>query len=288
MNVAMLEWFRRNTLMLIGLVATGTVFVFVGPVLTSPRGAFGPTVLHAASPLQTIVIVVVAFLIASVLAGVIGRLVNAAVGAFVLGGGLFALAYRMAGVNELVFSTGGFAGLGWETLLWAALTMVGIWIVFRIAGPLPDIHPDIESRIPHSYFSSKALIQAAPGVAVLPAVWLIAQSDMKGQVIAAVFIGSVAAGLAGRLISPHVQPKLVFVSPIVFGAIGHFVAAWTLDLAPELAVVTHEVPTWLLPMPIDYAVGSLTGVAFGLGWANSFLEHEEEVEEKKVRETAKA
>ena len=41
------------------------------------------------------------------------------------------------------------------------------------------------------------------------------------------------------------------------------------------AVVNGTLPVLSLPMPIDYAAGSLMGVSMGLGWARGFLHHEE-------------
>ena len=45
------------------------------------------------------------------------------------------------------------------------------------------------------------------------------------------------------------------------------------------AFVQHAIPVMSYPLPIDYAAGSLMGVAFGLGWAKSFLHHEDDEEE---------
>ena len=41
------------------------------------------------------------------------------------------------------------------------------------------------------------------------------------------------------------------------------------------AFASGTVPALLLPMPVDYAAGSLMGVAAGLGCAKSFLHHED-------------
>ncbi len=42
------------------------------------------------------------------------------------------------------------------------------------------------------------------------------------------------------------------------------------------ALVTQSIPALSLPMPIDYAAGSLLGVSMGLGWAKSFQQQEQE------------
>ncbi len=43
----------------------------------------------------------------------------------------------------------------------------------------------------------------------------------------------------------------------------------------EHTFVDNAVPKFSRPMPIDYAAATLMGVAFGLGWAKSFLHHED-------------
>ncbi len=69
----------------------------------------------------------------------------------------------------------------------------------------------------------------------------------------------------------------MFIVPIVFGAIGHFVGAAMLGgTGAEEAFITGSLPRFLLPMPIDYAGGSLMGVAFGLGLFRSFVHPEDD------------
>ena len=116
---------------------------------------------------------------------------------------------------------------------------------------------------------------AACGILVLPGVWLIARSPLQGQTLIAVVLGAMAAGLVGRLVSPHVQPVLLFATPCFFGAAGTLIAARAILGPPSDAYVNGTLPTLILPMPIDYAAGSLMGVSMGLGWAKGFLHHEE-------------
>ena len=271
----------RNISIFVGIVLCGGVCVMAAGYLTSPRGAAGPTVLQAHSPFVAALAVVVCVGIATLIAGIVGRMSNAAVGMFVLGAGLFVLASRLSTIVELAFANAAVSSrammllLALEALLWAGLCLVATLTVFRISGPLHDVAPEPSGRIPHPIWSSAALKSAAAGVLVLPAVWLIAQSPMKGQMIGATLIGSMAAGLAGRLLVPNVQPVLLFVSPIVFGAIGYLIAAVMLRMPPDAAYIARELPKLAKPMPIDYAAGALWGVSWGLGWARSFLHHEE-------------
>jgi hypothetical protein len=77
------------------------------------------------------------------------------------------------------------------------------------------------------------------------------------------------------LLVPNVQPILLFASPIVFGALGHLAAMVLLNEPLDSAYVSDRFTAFGLPMPLDYAAGALWGVSWGLGWARSFLHHEE-------------
>jgi hypothetical protein len=286
----MAEAIKRNLALVVGMILCGAICLQALPWLMSPRGAPGPLVLQAQSPALATLAVVVCVLLASVVAGGAGRFSSAAAGLFVLGIGLYVLDGRLhtiaepalgatgVGVGAGEAQNGGRAvliGIAMETLLWAGVSLLGVWIVFKIAGPLRDIEPDDAGRRPSPWTSAEAMRSAACGLLVLPAVWVIAQSPMKGQMIAATFLGSMLAGLAGRLLSPHVQPLLLFVSPMIFGAAAQLATAITLKQPLDVAYVTQSLWKFALVMPLDYAAGSLAGVAFGLGWARSFLHHEE-------------
>ena len=45
------------------------------------------------------------------------------------------------------------------------------------------------------------------------------------------------------------------------------------DLAAVVA--SNQLPNIVLPLPIDYAAGSLIGVPIGIAWANGFLEKDD-------------
>ena len=117
---------------------------------------------------------------------------------------------------------------------------------------------------------------AVAGVAVIPIVFLIVRSPMQGQLIGATFLGGMIAGLVGRLLSPHVQPILLFVAPIVFGALGQAVGMMLVKEPLDVAFIERSLSPLSNVLPVDYAAGSLMGVAVGLGWARSFLHHEEQ------------
>ena len=268
----------RNIALFGGMILAGFVCVQAAPFLRSAHGGRGPTVLSAERPVVAAMAVLVCLAVATAIACVVGRVVNAAVGLFVLGAGVFALDSRLGGLREVVFAhpeKSAIFGMGLETLVFALIVMGLVIVVFSVTGGFHDVEPEVDGTRPDWLTSDAAMKSAGMGLLVLPAVWLIAQSPMKGQAIAAVFFGSMVAGLVGRLSAPHVQPILVFVSPLVFGAIGHAIAAATMRAPLDDAYVAGATSAFARIMPLDYVAGSLLGVSFGLGWAKSFLHHEE-------------
>lgn len=268
--------------MILGWVLAGFVCLRAAPYLVSARGDTGPLIFSAGTPIVAAVAIVLCVAVTALIGGVVGRYINAAVGLFAVGVGLFVLDGRLDTARSFAFSMAGadprwaVAMLAVETLLWAAVIFGVTWIVFAMAGPLKDIEPEQFSPPPDPYWSTHALKCAAAGVVMIGAVWVLARSPMKGQMIGATFLGGTLTGLIGRLISPHVQPKMLFASPVFFGAVGYLIAMFKTSGPLDVLDVTDQMPSLLLPMPIDYAAGSLMGVAFGLGWARSFLHHEDE------------
>jgi hypothetical protein len=262
----------RNVALFGGMIVTGLICARATPFLSSMRGEHGPTILNAQLPIMAVLAVTTA------LACVVGRVVNAAVGLFVLGAGVFVLDDRLAGIRELVYAQPNQSTLfimAIETLILAVMGLVMVMIVFRVTGGFHDVEPDTHGHRPHWLTSNSALKSAAAGILVIPIVWLVAQSPLKGQTIAAVFVGAMLAGLVGRLLAPHVQPILVYVSPMIFGAVGHVVAGVLTRMPLDEAYISGALSALARPMPLDYLAGSLLGVSFGLGWAKSFLHHEQ-------------
>lgn len=277
--------FRRNATLVIGLLAVWMLGTLAAGAMYSPTGARSVGVLLAESIPSAGLMVALGIGLSLVVAMIAARLVNAAVGLFILGGGLFVLAHRTGTVQDLLFGGGSLTVVAIETALWSLALLVMAAFVFRFGGPLRDVEPDENHRHPHPILSREAIIMAIAGALVLPTVWVVAQTPMKGQMLAAVFVGALVSGMAGRLLSPHVQPILIFATPCLFGAVGHVLGIMMVHGAPAEAWVAGRLPAFNLPMPIDYAAGTLLGVSFGLGWAKSFLQHEE-TQTKPARATA--
>lgn len=273
----MIEIIKHWVVLILGLTASGLICAGVIGFAISPRGAISPSIFQAESPLTATIVTTLAIALAFVISAGVGRMTNSLVGLFVLGWGIAVLDMRTETVYELAL-TGepNLVLISLETAFWGAIALGLTVLMFKFSGPLPDVHPAEFEQPPHPLSSRESIKSALSGIAVLILVVVIARSPMKGQVLAAVFIGSTMAGLFARLISPHVQPILIFAAPCLFGAIGHLIGMMQLKGTMANAFVDHAIPTLNLPMPLDYVAGSLMGVAMGLGWAKSFLHHEEE------------
>jgi hypothetical protein len=256
------------------MVVTGLIGGLTALMLTSPRGGAGPTILQAQSPAIAMAAAAGCVVLCTIVGIVIARLTNSIVGLFMVGWGLGILCLSTRTIQELAFTNGARPGLlPVETGLWAVMIFLAALAVLRFSPPLRDFqHRDYREQ--PGIFSSVSWLCAMAGLIVVPAVWLIAQSPLKGQVLLSVFLGAVAAGLVGRLMLPHAQPLLISVAPCVFGMLAQAAAVVMLRQPLDEALVQQTISHFLLPVPMDYAAGSLTGCAIGLGWARSFL-HEE-------------
>lgn len=242
----------------------------------SPRGTTGPTLLQAQSPVAAVIAVTLGLLGATIVGAVVGRLTNALVGLFVAGAGLGALAFRFGSIEDLAFANGSLKLLALETLIFSVLVLLSTIVIFKVAGPLDDIDPPDDDYKPIKSIA----ISAAAAILVLPVVWFFAQSALRGQTMTATWLGGMIAGLAARLLTPQTQPKLIFASACLIGAVGHMIGAFVIGSATgggiTSAFIVRTIPAVSMPLPIDYAAGALMGVSMGLGWARSFLHTEQD------------
>lgn len=245
----------------------------VGP-MQSVRGVPGPTLALAANPVVAGLILLGTLLATVFIAIIVGKMINAVVGLFVLGVGFMVLTMMCGTIADVVFMGSGQLALAVETAIWGVIVILLAATVFRFSGPLPDIpieHSNDAIR-PSAVFSSGALKSALAGLVVLPVVWILVINDLKGQAIAATTIGCILAGMGGRLLSPQIQPVLLFAAPVFAGALGHAIALTMMDAPAQEMFVANTLPRIGRPMPLDYVAGALMGVAIGLGWSRNFVE----------------
>ena len=258
-----------GSLIIVAIVAIPLVWA-----LTSNRGVAGPTIPEAVAPFWAACVLALGIALMTFVTCIVGRVINAAVGLFILGCGIGVVAMRSGTVADFAWEAGSLWALGIETVIWGVVVGILSWVMFRMTGGLPDVPRDWKSPAVGSWNALTergALLAAACGVLALPVAWFLLVDDAKGQALGAVFVGSVAAGLIGRMVAPKVDPILLFCSPVVLGGIAQLVIASGYSMPLADGLVTGSLPRLVWIMPIDWAAGSLAGVAFGLGVARSFF-----------------
>ena len=231
------------------------MFLMIKPFLLSTNGTFGPTILQ--SQFQA----AIAAMLATMAVGTfIACIVSRILGTQVAGQCRWSSGTRLRDLVEHVLLGLDLAGphcagirpdrhprwldgpLGGRRHCMGIDTAGLAFIVCRFGGVFitPMQNDDgIEDDQP-----SPAALKMAAVASAFPVVWLVAQSPMKGQVLAATIIGATAAGLVGRLLARPCNPSAVcFVC--VFGALGQWVAdSCSTDLA---AVASNQLPNIVLP-----------------------------------------
>ena len=294
------------TTIIMALACLIVMFLLIKPFLLSSTGTFGPTILQAQSAGAAIVAMLAVLAVGTVIACIVSRILGnhdvmlhevglklptsalsivdgrdsraytrgTSASMLLLGFGLGWTALQLEPVQTVILN-GSMGLLAAEGIAWALALIVIAFIVCRFGGAFITPMQNDDGTEDDWAMSPAALKMAASGACVLPVVWLIAQTPMKGQVLAATIIGATAAGLVGRLLAPTVQPILLFASVCVFGALGQWVAGFWLPTDATAIVAANQLPNIVLPLPIDYAAGSLIGVPIGIAWANGFLEKDD-------------
>jgi hypothetical protein len=266
--------FRTNTALGVGILLVALVFAMAVNAWVSIRGVVGPTIALAASPTSAALWTTVALAISLVITLGVARIINSVVALFVLGCGVGLLAMRAGTITDLSLTQASLLSLAVETVLWGMVVAAASIFIFRFGGPLPDA-VEIENPKRDGVFGWMAFASLATGPLVLLGVWAIAVVPGKGQVLGATIVGGLLVGLAGRLVAPITPPALLFVAPMIFGAMGQAIAHLMLKGEPvRTAFVNETLVRFAYAMPIDYATGALVGVSLGVGMARSFIRTE--------------
>lgn len=262
----------RGTTLVVSLALSAIAFRAVVPFMGSSRGVTGPLVIDAERPAIAIVAVVVAFAVVSAIAALVGRLVNAVVGIFVLGTGVGYLAMRSGASADFCFGGSSVLGGGVELVGWALLAAAGSHLVFKVGGPLPDMPATTEDDI-DSPIGRGARMAWLAGIAAPIVGWFAAVTPSKGQALGAATLAGFAAGAIGRTLAPRTPPVYLAVAPIAaFAALFLFLGfSGSDDLAARF--VDGSLPRVLRLMPVDIAAGCLCGTALGFGFMRSFTSH---------------
>lgn len=258
----------RYAVLALGALACILVAVPAPAFLGSERGICGPTVLDAVRPGAAAAALGVAWVLWTAVACVVGRLLNAAVGLFVLGCGVATVAGRCGTILDAAFDGDALLPIALETLAWGAVAAAASACVFRASGPLLDM----PARSAKASFASEALNADAmrgmlSGVICVVALWFCVRTGLKGQAIGAAAAGSVAVAFAARRMLGGAQPILLVAAPVLMAGLAQLWTALTFKAPLDQAFVAHALPGWSMAMPADIAAGALLGLPIGLGWS---------------------
>lgn len=263
----------RNSVLVASILVAALLVGGTASAFTSDRGVPGPLVGLAESPLGGLVLLAMT-LVPTVLLGIlVGRLINAVVGCFVVGTALAALSMRFGTIEDLAFAGGSPMAAAFETAIWGVVVAILAGAVLAGSGPLPDL-PRRHDSWRGELADRRGAIVLATALLAIPVVWLIVQTSAKGQALGGTILASAAVGFVGRMLAPRVQPVIVFAVPALAGAAATAFAASTVEGDIATAFVDGRLSRLAYPMPIDWAAGSLCGVAIGLGWARGFVSDE--------------
>jgi len=258
----------RYSVLALGAAACVLVAVPTVPFLNDLRGAPACALSAAERPVLAAYVLNMAFALWVGVACAVGRLLNAAVGLFVLGCGAFAVAGQCGTVADAAFGGTGLLPIAVETLAFSVVTLAASAVVFRVSGPLPDM-PARSPRGPFrsEVFNADAFRSMAAALLAVLAMWLACRTDMKGQAVFGAALGGVATAFAARRLLAGSQPILLMAAPVLAVGLAQLWTALTFRGQLDQAVALRALPGWSTAMPLDVVAGTLLGVPFGLGWS---------------------
>ncbi len=261
---------RRVCVLVIAIALAVSIFALTLPWFSSARGVNGPTIADTARPIMAALVAFLAFSATTVIAVLVGRMVNAVVALFVLGTGVGLLAMRSGSALDFAFGHSSVLAGAIEVFCWALLVAAASWAIFRFGGALPDVpltHDDdidspIGSAARKSWFAAIAAVVVAWGVVI---------TMNKGQAIGATVAAGFVAGAIGRMLAPRTPP--IYLAAVTIAAFAAVFAFYGFTLRGDLAVgiVDGSLPRLLRLMPVDIAAGVLAGVSLGFGFARGFV-----------------
>lgn len=197
----------------------------------------------------------------------------------------------MAGMSSGLTETIAAAGHGpWLALVLegtlVAVCLLALGVAIALAAqkhkPAPGEHVTPQSA--EAMQSEHALtlnprVLVAVAIAALggaAAAWVLAVTDIRGQVIAAAAISAIAIGLIIKLVDIKTPAIAALAAAGVLAIVSPAYALATVNPDTALAAAyAQTLPGLVLVTPLDWAAGVLLGTPIGLAWAASILKRAE-------------
>ncbi|MGA1401246.1 MAG: hypothetical protein ACO38P_12765, partial [Phycisphaerales bacterium] len=175
----MLKSALQNSILVLGLLLGAVLLGWSVGSLSSLRGVPGPTIVSSVSPVSAAATLLILLAPATLIAIVVGRMLNAVVGLFVLGASLATLSMQCGTIEDLAFGGGSLVATAVESGAWAILVGVLAMIVLVGSGPLPDV-PRRRSSWLAEFLDPGSAVFLAVGLVALPVAWLVVATPLKG------------------------------------------------------------------------------------------------------------
>jgi hypothetical protein len=263
---------RTKAILLAGIAVAVGVFLFISykfDIPTYPH--FGGSLLSDASPITSFIVLGIGFIIAVLLSTLVAGTLRFDAGLFCGALGLSVISLRGGSVGDIVRAT----STGAQTpiiFIHFALELVVLYALISVAWSLlwglhtsgylkaDEFRDGVEDTDEPLIFKISALVMQA-GVMAL-CMFLIAQTDAKPQVIAAVGISAFTGACAAYYMYPISPSPWLWVGPLVVGGAGYVLAYFNINAAEGLwktGQLTHALAPLARPLPIDYATAGPAG-----------------------------
>ena len=283
------HYHRVRLLLLLASLAAIGVFAWAGATFDVP--AFtdrSPSLLGQPWPFVAIMITLVATVASVLLGTLLAGTVRFDAGLVAAGIGLGVFAVHGGPMRYAIMHADGprvFLRLAAELVLLYVVLIVAwgvLWVLFR-KGWLRD-DPELDGVLgADETLGNRVMALLTHALVTIIVVLLIAQTDDKAQVLAAVFVGTFIASVAAHHLFPTRPSIWYWGSPLIVGLLGYVLAYAGSDLW-MIGVVGGYAPGLGRPTPLDYAsagtAGSVIGYWMSRRWQRQ--QDEEAIEEGKV------
>jgi hypothetical protein len=268
--------YRPRFLLVVGLALSAAAFVFASRTFRVPAAPhFDASLLAQPSPRGSLGVVALTLLAGVVVSTVIAGTIRFDAGLFCATAGMIALSVRSGRMGDLLrqsaptaTSPAFFVHLALELVALYAFVAVAWSVLWGLhtggrlkADEFRDGIEDTDEPLP---FKLAALIMQAGVMAV--GVLLLAQTDDKSQVIAAVSISAFVGACCAYYMYPISPSPWLWVGPMIVGVAGYGIAYFVTPAGEDAwrtGQLTHGLAALARPIPLDYASAGPAGAILG-------------------------
>lgn len=281
---------RDRILLTIGSVACIVVFLWLSGAFGIPAHPYSQgSLLAQPSPIAALLVTLVALVACVLLASVVASVVHFDAGLFCATIGLLGLSVRVGPLRYVLMYSRGphvFLTLCAELLLLFAFVGIAWGVLWALRGrgfltsdvTRDGLHPEDDKPGHHIL----ATLTQAVTTAIL--VLLLAQTDEKAQVIAAVGVASMLGTLAAYSLFPVSPSAWYWVGPLAVGLLGYGFAYVNADATWTMGKVSGPFAPLGRPLPLDYAGAGTAGALLGY-WTSRRWQRIKEAEMAEARIT---